>query len=498
MNASASTLDWPHCPVDGCTGRSAVPSGRCVAHLRPDRFARLLDGLRPGRDLDLRGVAVPAPVLDALLAALRGPDGRPHLGRARFDRAVLPAGAAFTGACFEGDASFDGTAFAGHASFYDARFLGHVSFHGARFGGNVTFHTARFHRHASFEGAVLGGDALFGETSWHADARFDRAAFVGAAAFDRARFGRDLALRGARFTGHASFRRVEVGRNLRLDRSRFRRDARIGPLAAHGALVLDGLTAHEGLHVHAAAPQITARRAAVSGGGDFRLRSAALDAAGASFRRGLDVRALARPLAGVAEPPDEPARVLSLRDVRAPHLALTDVDLSRCRLLGATGDLRLAGRCTFPAERPRLTPWRTRAHVAEDAGVRGARPGDAGRGRGPRRAGPGGADPAPDARLPELYARLAGATGGALARDFRHRALRARRRAERDPWRRLLLGLLWVTVGYGLGYARCGVRTALWLAVFVALVVTGARHVHPTPRRPHPAPSRAALTPPGR
>ncbi|WP_146058921.1 pentapeptide repeat-containing protein [Actinomadura rubteroloni] len=461
-----STLDWPRCRVAGCAGRSAAPSGTCVAHLRADRFDRFRAALRPGSDLDLRGVTVPAPALEALLAALRGPDGRPHLGRARLDRAVLPAGTSFADACFEGDASFDGTAFTGPASFYGARFLGHVSFHGARFSGNVTFHTARFHRHASFEEAVFGGDALFGETRWYADAGLDHAAFTGAAEFDRARFDRDLALRGARITGPASFRRMRVGRNARFDRARFRRGARLGPLSVMGALQLDGLTAHEGLHVTAAVPLLSARGACVRGRGEFRVRSAALDLTGTSFAGTLDVREAARPFAGLDEPPAAPVRLLSLRDTRAPRIALADVDLSRCGLLGVSGELSLTGRCNFPVLRPRLAPWRASAVLADDPG------------------------PRPDPALADLYARLAAATSGRTSRDLRYRALQARRRGASGGWHRAGLAALWLTCGYG---HRTG-RAVLWLAMFAALALTGAAR-HGTPARTHPAPSRAVPSP---
>ncbi len=425
--------------------------------------------LRPGGDLDLRGVTVPARLLDAVLDAVTGPDGRPHLGRTRFDGAVLPSGAVLRGACVEGDSSFDGACFLGGVSFYDARFFGNVSFRGARFGRNVSFHEARFHRYTTFEEAVFTCDALFGEARWHADASFRKAVFMGAACFDRARFGRDAAMQAACFGGPVSFKRVQVARHARFERTRFRQGVWLGPLAAGGRVGLSDATVHGGLRVHAAAPQVTARGVTVHGEAGFRLRHAELDLEDAVFDGPATVRSLARPIQGLA-PPAGPAgvRVTSLRRVDAARLHLADLDLSGCAFLGLRrpDTLAITGDCSFATvpDRRTLRPWarRGRAVLAEDLVglVRGA--GDAGRGD----------------RLRTLYLELARATAdsgrGRLARDFRYGALELRRRGERDPLRRLGLHLLWITCGYGL---RAG-RVVAWLAVIVALVCAGASAVN--------------------
>ncbi|WP_018654516.1 pentapeptide repeat-containing protein [Actinomadura flavalba] len=379
------------CAVPGCTGRPA---------------ACLLDppaGLRPGDDLDLRGLTVPDAALAALLDALTDAAGTPRVGRARFDGAVLPPGAALRGVRFEGDASFDGARFTGAASFYGASFLGHVSFHRARFAGNASFHGAHFHRHAAFTETVFAGDVLFGDTRWHADAVFDSADVTGAAAFDAARFGRDVTLRAARFAGPVSFRHVEAGRHARLDRARFRQGLRLGPLTARGSLVLTGLTALGDLHVRATAPVVTAREAAVRGAGGFRLRDGALDLEGAAFGAPLTVCG-------------EAAAVLSLRDVSAPHVTLTGLDLTHCRFLGLSAAVALDG-CAFATARHRPAA-RARAVLAEDVG--------------------GAADP----RLTGVYTRLAASAPGALGRDLRHGAARCRHRAR--PRRARLLR--WLTL----------------------------------------------------
>ncbi|MES9537945.1 MULTISPECIES: pentapeptide repeat-containing protein [unclassified Actinomadura] len=471
---SPPTVFWPRCTaVDGCTGRAAGGLGGCPAHLSPRDFERFAGSLRPGADLDLRGVTVPMRLLDAVLGAVTGPDGRPHLGRTRFDGAVLPADAALRGFCVEGDSSFDGARFLGGVSFYDARFFGNASFRGARFARNASFHEARFHRHASFEEAVFTGDAVFGETRWHADAAFRGAVFMGAACFDRARFGRDAAMQGACFRGDVSFKRVQVTRHARFERARFRRGAWLGPLAAGGRIALSDATVHGGLRVHASARQVVARGAVVHGEADFRLRLAELDLEDAVFEGPAAVRSLAHPIQGLAEPAaasgPSPVRLVSLRRADATRLLLADVDLSDCGFLGLRRPdaLRITGDCAFataPRRRP-LRPWRRRGRAVLAEGLAD--------------------DTARDDRLRTLYQALARATADSdrdrVARDFRYGALELRRRGERDPWRRAGLHLLWITCGYGL---RAG-RAVAWLAVIIALLCCGASLVRHDDRPRH-------------
>ncbi|RKS79731.1 pentapeptide repeat protein [Actinomadura pelletieri DSM 43383] len=475
---------WPRCSaVHGCAGRAVEGAGGCLAHLSSDEFERFLGSLRPGAEIDLRGVTVPPGLLDAVLRAVTSPDGRPHLGRARFDRAVLPSGAALRGVLVEGDTSFDGACFLGGASFYDARFHGNVSFRGVRFGRNVSFHGAWFHRHASFEEAVFIGDALFGEVGWDVDASFRRAVFLGAACFDRARFGRDAAMQAASFGGPVSFKRVQVARHARLERTKFRRDLWLGPLVAGGRIGLADATAHGCLRVRAAARQVIGRGAVVHGEADFRLRHAELDLEGAVFEGRVSVSSLPRPLQGLTEPPwagakDVPeraetgpenaaqtTRLTSLRRVDAARIELTDVDLSGCGFLGLRHPdaLRITGDCAF-ATAPRRS-WRRhgRGHavLADDLP--------------PAAGGPSHED---DDRLAALYgdlARVSADSGrGRLARDFRYSELEKRRHSETVPWRRWILHILWITCGYGL---RAG-RAIAWIAIIVALICSSATLLH--------------------
>ncbi|WP_242902639.1 pentapeptide repeat-containing protein [Actinomadura terrae] len=514
--------------------------GGCPAHLRPDEFDRFVAGIRPGADLDLRGVTVPAWLLDALLDALTGPDGRPHIGRTRFDGAVLPSHAVLHGACVEGDSSFDGACFLGGASFYDARFFGNVSFRGARFGGNASFHAARFHRHASFEEAVLAGDALFGEAAWHADASFRRTVFIGAACFDRARFGRDAAMQAACFGGAVSFKRVHVARHARFERARFRCGVWLGPLVVGGRIGLADANANGGLRVHAAARQVIARGATVHGAADFRLRHAELDLEDAGIGGTVTVRSLPQPIQGVAEPvwTDPPmARVVSLRGVSSRGLHLADVDLSGCGFLGLHRPdlLRISGDCAFatvPARhwQPFGRPGRPgRAVLAEDLarrtgtggdrlgagvdpvrsrtagggyeaaggreagrgrdsgrgrGTAGGRDAGRGRGRGPRegagrgRAGrPGAGRGADVARLEVLYRELARASAGCGQAALARDFRYAALELRRHGDQAQWRRLTLHVLWLTSGYGLRTSRMMAWLAVIIALLCCGATYL---------------------
>src|SRR5690606_4303854 len=257
---SPASVFWQRCAAaPGCRGRAAEPYGGCPAHLSPREFERFVDALRPGAEIDLRGVTVPSWLLEAVLDAVTGPDGRPHLGRTRFDGAVLPSAASLRGFCVEGDSSFDGACFLGFTSFHDARFFGNASFRDARFGQDVSFRGARFHRHASFEEAAFTGEVTFAEATWHADASFRHTVFMAPVSFDHAGFGRDAAMQAACFGEPVCFEHVQVMRHARLERTRFRHGLAIGPMVTGGGLGLEGAIVHGGAHIHAAAQRVTAR-----------------------------------------------------------------------------------------------------------------------------------------------------------------------------------------------------------------------------------------------
>ena len=356
---------WQRCAAaPGCRGRAAEPYGGCPAHLSPREFERFVDALRPGAEIDLRGVTVPSWLLEAVLDAVTGPDGRPHLGRTRFDGAVLPSDASLRGFCVEGDSSFDGACFLGFTSLHDARFFGNASFRDARFGQDVSFRGARFHRHASFEEAAFTGEVTFAEATWHADASFRHTVFMAPVSFDHAGFGRDAAMQAACFGEPVCFEHVQVMRHARLERTRFRHGLAIGPMVTGGGLGLEGAIVHGGAHIHAAAQRVTARGMIVHGDAVFELRYASLDLEDAVIQGAVAVRSLKEPIPGIAEPSSwtgpPGARLTSLLRTDAELIHLTDVDLGGCTLGPRRSKaLRVAG--TRPPSAITRRSWLRRA-----------------------------------------------------------------------------------------------------------------------------------------
>ena len=112
--ASAPSLDWEQCTVEGCEGSRSHENGKCLAHLGPAELGTTLERIARKEHLDARGVEISSELLGQILAALpRTPEGSPRFGEAEFRAAT-----------FTGDAVFDGSVFAGDASFLRATFQG--------------------------------------------------------------------------------------------------------------------------------------------------------------------------------------------------------------------------------------------------------------------------------------------------------------------------------------------------------------------------------------
>jgi Pentapeptide repeats (9 copies) len=112
--ASAPSLDWEQCTVEGCEGSRSHENGKCLAHLGPAELGTTLERIAREDHLDARGVEISSELLGQILAALpRAPEGSPRFGKAEFRAAT-----------FTGDAVFDGSVFAGDASFLRATFRG--------------------------------------------------------------------------------------------------------------------------------------------------------------------------------------------------------------------------------------------------------------------------------------------------------------------------------------------------------------------------------------
>jgi uncharacterized protein YjbI with pentapeptide repeats len=176
--------------------------------------------LKPGADIDVRGVRFSARILDRLKAAVTDTDGKPVFGTAIFSGARFEDTAPFSDARFNGDACFDGVQFAADATF-----------RAVTFGKNASFAEAQFEGDARFPGVIVKGDATFRS-----------ARFTSAADFAHATFHRDASFSGAAFSDEA-----------------------LGPVAVRDVLDLDSTVFKQKVTVEAAASCILARRASFAG-----------------------------------------------------------------------------------------------------------------------------------------------------------------------------------------------------------------------------------------
>jgi uncharacterized protein YjbI with pentapeptide repeats len=184
--ASAPSLDWEQCTVEGCEGSRSHENGNCLAHLGPAELGTTLERIAREEHLDARGVEISSELLGQILAALpRTPEGRPRFGEANFRAAT-----------FTGEAVFDGSVFAGDASFLRATFQGNAKFVGATFEASAWFPYATFQGDAAFRKAAFGGPG------W-----FEQVPFEGPAWFQQATFEGDAWFAGRRSMGRASFTR---------------------------------------------------------------------------------------------------------------------------------------------------------------------------------------------------------------------------------------------------------------------------------------------------
>ncbi|GAA2666956.1 hypothetical protein GCM10010412_044210 [Nonomuraea recticatena] len=320
-------MDWATCSHSpSCTGVARQPYGRCLSHLSPEQLADALEGLRPGRQLDLRGTTVDGELLVKVLAAT---EGRP--GRSRMDLARFTGEARFTEVRFQGDVSLDGARFDRLASFFGATFMGNVSFTGARFARQLSFHGATVRGHACFDRAVVASDALFGEAVFARGLSCERARFDGYATFDGAWFGELAAFRGARFGRTLSFRKVR-GR-AGFESAHFASSAY---LSATGRLAATGARADGALDLAVEDCSLDLRRVEVRGTTAIRLTGSHADLESVVLRGPATVTGRGF------------CTISSLRGAAAPDLSLFGLDLSACRFAGLAhpSGLRLTG-CTF-------------------------------------------------------------------------------------------------------------------------------------------------------
>ncbi len=264
--------------------------------------------MSPGRLLDLRGTVLGGDLLARVLEATGGRPGRARLERVRFTGDVRLAGVTFAG-----DVSLDGALFERLASFFGARFEGNVSLAGARFARELSFHGVQVRGHLSLDRAVMARDALFSQAAFGHGLSCERARFDGYATFDGARIGDGATFRGARFGRTLSFRKVNGGAGF--DAAHFAADAY---LSATGRFSAARARADRSLDVSVSGCGVDLRRVEVAGATTLRLIDAQADLEGAVLRGPATVSGRGR------------SALTSLRQVEAPSLALSGLDLSAC------------------------------------------------------------------------------------------------------------------------------------------------------------------------
>jgi uncharacterized protein YjbI with pentapeptide repeats len=422
---------------------------------------------------------------------------------ASFRRAVFSGNAGFSRVAFSGKALFDGAVFSGEASLRGATFSGDAGFGGARFGGDAHFGAASFSRSADFRRTTFSGDAWFGVvtfsgSAWFSSAtlagsaRFDAATFSGGAAFHGtafsggarfvgavfsdsadfswAVFSHEAAFRGATFSGGAVFGAATFSAGALFSGATFETLSQLGPLACQGKLDLSGARFNGPVTIEAATAFLVCIRTRWDSTATLRLRYATVDLTDAVFEYPLSLASRPTAFTYDRRPVDESAlaglgssaRITSLSGVDAAHLALTDVDLSSCRLTGTfhLDQLRLEGRCAFAAAPTGLhrrgalpARWTQRRTLAEEHHWRAA---TGSTGWTPARSG---RSPEQPAALAPVYRQLRKAFEDAKnepdAADFYYGEMEMRRHdGDRPRSERALLTLYWAVSGYGLRASR--------------------------------------------
>ncbi|MYV40985.1 pentapeptide repeat-containing protein [Streptomyces sp. SID1328] len=233
----------------------------------------------------------------------------------------------------------------------------------ATFAG-VTKLDIRVEREVAFNKAVFGGELQCRATIGGA-ADFHHARFAGRTTF-QGTFMAGAFFRGAVFTGTTTFEHVNLHGPSSFREAVFEDVATLGPLRCDGLLDLALARFDAPLVVEAAARRVNFRRARFGATATVRLRHASVDLAGASLEYPLGISAQRSTFAGsdswVDESPlegDGGVSLVSLAEVDAAHVMLSDIDLSGCRFIGALhlDQLRLDGNCRF-AMAPRGIHWR--------------------------------------------------------------------------------------------------------------------------------------------
>ncbi|UFR00212.1 pentapeptide repeat-containing protein [Streptomyces sp. Go40/10] len=391
-------------------------------------------------------------------------------GAADLREAVFSGDAGFLGVRFDGDARFGGATFSHGADFHDVTFSRDAWFVGVAFSGSARFSSATLAGSARFDAAQFSAEAVFRRTAFSGDAHFAGAVFSGGADFGGAVFSGEAAFRGASFSGDARFGAAAFSAGAFFSGATFETLSRLGPLVCRGELDLSGARFGGPVTIEAASALFTCVRTRWESTATLRLRYATVDLTDAVIEYPLSVTTRPSAFTHDRRPVDESAlagrdpsaRITSLSGVDAAHLALTDVDLSGCRLTGTfhLDQLRLEGRCVFadaPAglHRHGALParWTQRRTLAEEHHWRAA---NGSTGWTPA---PSGTTPQQPAALAPVYRQLRKSFEDAKnepdAADFYYGEMEMRRHdGDRPRSERALLTLYWAVSGYGLRASR--------------------------------------------
>jgi uncharacterized protein YjbI with pentapeptide repeats len=261
----------------GCTGIQADGHALCLAHLDGGDLESILVRMKPGSDIDARGVAFSSELWRKIADRLTVPGPgtfAPKFGNACFDGARFEDGVKFGAAEFAGNAEFRKARFAGAASFGGALFSGLAAFVGAQFAAGADFAEAQFEGGAWFDDAEFTGLTEFSfariaQCAWFRDTRFTGTAVFEEARlpitrFSKAHFANGVWFHHATFAGKAEF-----------DDARFDREV-FGPLACTGGISLCGVTVRHPLRLQIAAPEVCLDEARFESTAVFHLRYAAV------------------------------------------------------------------------------------------------------------------------------------------------------------------------------------------------------------------------------
>jgi hypothetical protein len=512
---------WPRCQAGegaDCEGIRALPFDRCLAHLATIELDGVLSTLRPGVDIDVRGVPFTGDLLARILDVMSDDERVPRFGTARFDGARFAEDAEFDRARFSGEAVFRRARFGGEARFGAAQFRRRAWFAGAGFVGMAWFGSARFGGDAGFGTACFKQDAWFPDAHISRTAWFDRARFTGNAGFERAHFGGDACFDGAHFKKDAGFNSAE-----------FKAAQQLGPIVVHGHFALDNALFERPVQIEAVAGEVTVRQVEFGAAATMRLRYADTVLDGMTTTQSVTIAGAAGPFTFLPRPSGEPLQVdesvlaasgsdaapalRSLRRVDASLLVLINCNLSRCEFTDANqlDQVRIVGRprlastprgWVWKVSWPPVGYWTSRQALAEELIWRADEEVPAGPWRRhadnmdlPRRSF------LTPARVSALYRQLRKAEEDAKnepgAADLYYGETEMRRLDRATPrFERLTLTLYWLLSGYGLRAARAFVALLVLLVLgtvgFATMGLANSNHVKYQPIDQSPAGEPAA------